>query len=317
MNDKGEKLKIGISACLVGDNVRHNGGNKKFRLLDTMKDSFEFIKICPEVAVGMGVPRPAVRLLKKENKIHLVQSKDITVDFTDKMSNFASEFCNNLPDDLCGFIVKKGSPTCAKYDSKIYSEKGIPSDKSPGMFTKKLLLTKPLLPVEDEGRLNDHGLRDLFLKKIYARHRWLVICKDGYKPEKIINFHRDYKYIITAHSPSSVHVLGGLLSNLKGYNIKDVFKEYITIFLECLSFAAKRKHTTVALQHISGYFKEHLTSDEINELYNSIMSYSKGSESLISSITLMKHYIRKYNIKYLETQYFFHPYPPELMHDFI
>ena len=309
-----EKIKIGISSCLLGENVRYDGGHKLDRYItDTLGQYFEWVPVCPEVAYGLPVPREAMHLLGDPDSPRLVTIRT-GVDHTEGMLKWATEKLKELErQELCGFIFKSRSPSSGIGGVKVYTPSGMPSQRGVGIFGGAFTKRFPLIPVIDDGRLHDPGLRENFIERAFVYKRWQEFMKKGSALKELILFHTEHKLLILSHSPKHFSVLGRLVANAKNYKPEELYSEYIKILMESLRLIATIKKNTNVLLHIIGYFKKQLSSNDKQELLEVIESYHKGFVPLIVPITLIKHYVRKFDEPYLKRQYYLNPHPLELM----
>ncbi len=308
-----EKVKIGISACLVGKKVRYDGLHKQDHYItDTLGEYFDFIPLCPEVEYGLPVPREPMRLTGDPQDPRLMTIRT-GIDHTEGMKKWARERLNELDgQELCGFIFKSRSPSSGMKGVKVYDEKGVPHAIGVGIFARAFMKKFPLIPVIDEGRLNDPGLREIFVEKVFVFHRWLESLNKGGSMKNLLEFHTNHKLLMLAHSPRHVTTLGRFIAGSEG--LAEQLKEvYIETMMEGLSLSATTKKHTNVLSHIMGYFKKQLTADEKQELLEIIGNYHRGSIPLIVPVTILNHYVRKYNEPYLKKQVYLNPTPLELM----
>lgn len=308
-----EKIKMGISTCLLGENVRYNGGHQLDRYLtDTLGKYFSYVPVCPEVEYGLPVPREAMRLVGKPENARLVTIKTGT-DHTEGMLRWAEKRIDELEkEDLSGFIFKAKSPSSGMQAVKVYGPSGMPVHKGVGIFAGAFMRRFPLLPVEEDGRLHDPALRENFIERVFAYKRWQKLLKQGRSVRHLIDFHTDHKLLMMSHSPKHYTALGRLVAAAKDHK-GDLFAEYIRTLMEGLRLIATAKKHTNVLHHIMGYFKKQLTADEKQELLEIIDRYHRQLVPLIVPITLILHYVRKYGEPYLERQHYLQPHPMELM----
>lgn len=304
------KPRIGISSCLLGENVRYNGSHKRDSFItDTLSQFVELAGVCPEVECGMGVPRETIRLVGDPNNPRLVTTNS-GVDKTDMMQKWISSKLFEMEKaNLCGFIFKSKSPSSGMERVKVYNDHGGISGRAPGMFARAFMEHFPLLPCEDEGRLNDPDLRENFIERIFTLNRYRENVASTGKTSALVTFHADHKYLLMSHSEKHCRAMGRLVAGgIKG----GVLNIYEQLLLEAMKLkATTAKHVNV-LQHIMGYFKKHLTHDEKEELLETIEYYRSGLIPLIVPVTLLNHYERIHKDKYLATQYYLHPHPLEL-----
>jgi uncharacterized protein YbgA (DUF1722 family)/uncharacterized protein YbbK (DUF523 family) len=308
-----EKIKLGISTCLLGENVRYDGGHKLDRFLtDTLGQYVEYIPVCPEVECGLPVPREPMHLEGDPGSPRLVTTHT-KQDMTDRMVRWANKRVVALEiEDLCGFIFKSNSPSSGMERVKVYNEKGMPVKKGVGIFVRIFIEHFPLLPVEDEGRLHDPKVRDNFIERIFALKRWREVLERKESRGNVVDFHARHKFLILSHSPKYYQTMGKLVAKAKDLPLKELYQEYQTLLMESLYLRTSAKKNTNVLQHMMGYFKEELSSDEKQELLEVIDHYKKEYLPLIVPVTLFQHYVRKYNQPYLKQQVYLNPHPLEL-----
>jgi uncharacterized protein YbgA (DUF1722 family)/uncharacterized protein YbbK (DUF523 family) len=304
-----KKIPIGISSCLLGQNVRFDGGHKRDSYITgTLSEYFDFHPFCPEVEIGLGTPRPTIHLVKIDNAIHCVGVKDPEMDVTERLRSRA-EFQKDLHADLCGYILKKDSPSCGMERVKVYTG-AQPHKEGVGIYAQEMMRNNPLLPVEEEGRLGDSGLRENFIQRVYVLYRWKLMLAEGLTPNKLTHFHARHKLIIMSHADYSE--LGQLLAGLTKANLVPIAEQYILQLMTTLKKIATRKNHVNVLQHIQGYLKKDLNADDKAELCEVIEQYRNGHVPLIVPLTLLKHHFRKAPDTYIEESYYMSPYPQEL-----
>lgn len=306
------KPRIGISSCLLGEMVRYNGTHKRDRFItDTLSQFIDIVGVCPEYECGMGVPRETIRLVGNPDNPRLLTT-NTGRDLTDMMQKWIRIKLSELEkENLCGFIFKSKSPSSGMERVKVYNNHGGVAGRAPGMFARAFMEHFPLLPCEDEGRLNDPDLRENFIERIFTLNRYRENVAGTGKAVALVKFHADHKYLLMSHSEKHCRAMGRLVAGgIKGGN--KVFDIYEQQLLEAMKLKATvAKHINV-LQHIMGYFKKHLTHDEKEELLETIGHYRNELMPLIVPVTLLNHYERKYRDEYLATQYYLHPHPVEL-----
>ena len=307
------KIRLGISACLLGEKVRFDGGHKWDRFItETLGKFVEFVPVCPEVECGLGIPREAMHLVVAPEGPRLVTVRT-QVDYTELMLAWARKRVVELEQkDLCGFIFKSDSPSSGMERVKIYSGKGGPAKTGVGMFAREFMQHFPLLPVEEEGRLHDPGLRENFLERLFSLKRWRDTLALGPKPGHLVDFHTRHKLLIMSHSPKHYELLGKLVAQIKGILLPELYEQYETQLMEALRLKTTIKKNVNVLLHVMGYFKKNLSPAEKEELLEIIDEYRKGYVPLIVPVTLLNHYVRKYDQYYLKDQYYLHPHPIEL-----
>lgn len=307
-------IKIGVSSCLLGNPVRYDGGHKRDEYLtSTLAKHVEFVSVCPECEAGFGVPRKAMRLMADASSARLVV-RETGEDKTEAMNRWIHKKLEELSGmQLCGFILKSKSPSCGMERVKIYNAKNAVQGSGAGLFGGALLRRFPLLPVEEEGRLHDEGIREHFIVRIFAHRRWLDLVAEKATPARIVEFHAGHKYLLMAHNPAILRELGKLTARVKEFEPKEFLRTYENLFMEALKTKSTVKKNVNVLQHLAGYFKKELSADEREELVSLIEDYRNGLTPILAPLTLLKHYIRKYRAEYLLGQYYLSPHPAELL----
>lgn len=308
-----EKIRIGISTCLLGENVRYDGGHRRDRLItDTIGQFVEFVPVCPEMECGLGVPRESMHLEGDPESPRLITSRT-RIDHTERMTTWARTRVKELEaEDLCGFIFKSNSPSSGMERVRVYNEKGMPQKKGVGMFARAFMDHFPLIPVEEDGRLHDIRLRENFIERIFALKRWRELLDRNQSTGKLVAFHTQHKLLILSHSPKHSRILGKLVAEAKNIPAEQLYSQYEMLLMEALRLKTTIKKNINVLQHMMGYFKKQLSADEKQELLEVIHEYREGFIPLIVPITLIKHYVRKYDQPYLKQQIYLNPHPVEL-----
>ncbi|HOG08743.1 MAG: DUF523 and DUF1722 domain-containing protein [Syntrophales bacterium] len=310
-----EKIRVGISTCLLGKHVRYDGGHQEDRYLThTLSRYFDWVPVCPEVEYGLGVPREAMRLVGDPERPRLVTIRT-AVDHTDGMKRWARERLSALErEGLGGFVFKSKSPSSGMAAVKVYPDTGgSPVKKGVGIFAAALMERFPLLPVEEDGRLHDPSLRETFLERIFVYHRWRELWRDGGRMADLVRFHAEHKLLLLSHSPKHVTLLGRLVANPERRPLRALREAYLRGMMEGLKLPATTRKNTNVLDHMAGYFKKRLTADEKEELRNVIDRYHRGLVPLVVPLTLLGHYVRRYDEPYLKRQVYLNPHPLELM----
>ncbi|CAA0111458.1 YbgA family protein [Zhongshania aliphaticivorans] len=304
-------IRIGISACLLGDQVRYDGGHKRLPFAsEELSRHFDFIKICPEQAIGMGVPRPTIRLVGDADSPRLLGSTDSSLDVTEKMTVFARDTAATL-DYISGYILCAKSPSCGMERVPVYSEEGAGLGKiGVGLFAKQLMDAQPLLPVEENGRLNDVHLRENFVLRVVAYSRWQTMMAEGLSAKRLQDFHRRHKFLLLAHNQPLYRELGPIVA--ESGDLNDMADRYIQKFMQAIRQPATIKNHTNTLMHIQGFFKDHLDSSDKAQLSDVIKEYAAGMLPLLVPLEMLSMFLKKYQIDYLLDQYYFTPYPRDL-----
>lgn len=307
-------IRIGISSCLLGNHVRYDSGHKRDAfLVDTLGDYVEWVPVCPEVEIGMGIPRPTLRLALVEGEVRLLRPKDDT-DHTEAMHSYATRRVRALAsEDLSGYVLKKDSPSCGMERVKVYGSGMMATRSGRGLFAAKLLEAFPNLPVEEEGRLNDAVLRENFIERVFAYRRVRTFFRDRWSIGGLVAFHTIHKLQLMAHSPKAYAELGRMVAAAQGEDRATVRSAYENGFMQALGVTATRRRHTNVLQHMAGYFKRDIDEAARRELAVVIDDYRLGLVPLIVPMTLVRHYVRLVKVAYLETQVYLQPHPKELM----
>jgi len=310
-----EKIRLGVSRCLLGDMVRYDGGHQLDRFVAHTLGAFvEFVPVCPEVECGMPIPREAVRLVGGVDRPRL-KGRETGRDFTEQMESWAARRLDALArEGLCGFIFKSGSPSSGLERIKVYPEGGGKqpvSYKGVGVFARMFQERFPLLPVEDDGRLHDMGLRENFVERIFAVRRWQEARGRG-GMGVLVEFHTRHKLLVLAHSTELYRQMGRLVADGKARAEAELFSLYEELLLRALRLLATPKKHANVLMHCLGYFKKQLGSDEKQEMLELIERYRTEQVPLIVPVTLLNHYVRKYQEPYLAAQAYLNPHPAEL-----
>lgn len=314
MSDGTAKIPVGISSCLLGAAVRFNGGHKRFRLCsDEWARWFDFKPLCPEVGIGMGVPRPPVRLVETHPGQIDVVDPDSGNTYTEALRGYAQEQRSALK-DLRGFVLAAKSPSCGLQGVKVYLPNGHPNASGRGAFADELVKRYPLLPVEDSGRLIDAGLRENFVQRVFVYHDWRTNEAAGWTPQSLTDFHARHKFLLLAHRPKAYMELGRLLADFRRAAIEDISHRYIEIFMAALSKPASRGGHSNALMHIQGYLKTVLIPLERQSLRRVVEQYRVGDVPLVVPITMLQHYLEKHAdvAQYAARQAYLAPYPAAL-----
>ncbi|WP_049853568.1 YbgA family protein [Dickeya fangzhongdai] len=308
-------IPVGISACLLGNPVRFDGGHKRLAFaVEQLAPYFHFEPVCPEMAIGLPVPRPALRLVKSdEGRLRLLASNGSGLDVTDNMAAFSAEKAAELA-HLCGYIVCAKSPSCGMERVKIYDAAQNNARKSGvGLFTQQVRETLPWLPVEEDGRLHDPALRENFIARVYALHEFNQLWKKGLSRGALMSFHSRYKLLLLAHSQPEYRELGPFVAAMDQWNSLEAFAaQYRLRFMTLLSRPASRRNHTNVLMHVQGYFRRQLTAGQRQELTQLIDRYRQGMQPLLAPLTLLRHYMAEYPDAWLAQQRYFDPYPEAL-----
>lgn len=304
---------VGISSCLLGEKVRFDGGHKRDNYIcDFLADYVDFLPICPEVGMGMTIPRPAIRLIGDPDNPRLVEVKNNNIDYTELMQNYAHQTMPALQ-TISAYILKSNSPSCGWKRVKIYQEGARTSMAGQGVFAQVLQASYPDLPIEEEGRLNDPRLRENFIERLFIYHEWQELFTDGLTAAKLVDFHTRHKLTLMAHHPAKAKMLGQKIAKIDAENLDQIAVDYRRDLMEITTFMATPKKHANVLQHCLGYFKSKIDAKDKQELLKAIDDYRIGLLPLIVPITLLKHHLNHHEQPYLNKQSYINPYPAALM----
>lgn len=306
------RIKIGISSCLLGEKVRFDSGHKRNSfIINVLAPHFEFIPFCPEMDIGLGVPRETIRLVLVDDEIRCVGTKTKELDVTDQLKESARKQ-THWQQDLCGYILKKDSPSCGMERVRLYKN-DMPERNGTGIYAAGLMQNFPYLPVEEEGRLGDAVLRENFIQRVFVYARWRALIQDNFSWKTLTDFHANHKYIYMSHDQNKAQDLGRWLANSNKMELNDLKQNYLDKMMFILKKRASRKTHANTLQHIQGYLTSVLTKDDKQELSEVIDQYRKGLLPLIVPITLLKHHFRNNPHPYITNSFYMKPHPSELM----
>lgn len=332
-----ERLRLGVSSCLLGRNVRYDGGHKRDSfLMDTLNPYVEWVQVCPEIDIGLGTPRPPIRLERAARRgangsegnggddssaagggVRLVMP-DTGEDLTDRMTEYAERKVEVLREKrLAGYILKSKSPSCGMERVRLYDENGVPSRDGVGIYAAVLTHRMPTLPTEEEGRLNDPRLRENFISRIFARGRWLDLEAEGLTMHALTSFHARHKYLLMSRDPEGARKLGRLLGEAGTVSseteVAEVGAAYEAGLSDTLAHLPSRGRHTNVLQHLAGSVSDRIDDGDRAELTEAIHGYRSGLVPLIVPVTLLRHHIRRLEVEYLADQVYLEPHPHELM----
>ncbi len=301
---------VGISACLTGAPVRHDGGHRHARFCTGALARFVTLSpLCPEVGAGLGVPRPAMQLRRQRDEVRLVARRSGT-DHTGALQAWSASVMPTLA-TLSGFILMGKSPSCGMTRVRCYDEHGTLRGLSEqGLFAQALQRHFPLLPVEEAGRLNDPVLRENFIARVFVYHDWQQ--SQPLTPAALIAFHTRHKLQLLAHSQHAYRTLGALLGNLRARPLEMLAGDYIQGLMAALATPARRGAHVNVLQHIAGYFRGRISADERLAMQEQIDAYLRGEVPLVVPVTLLRQWLRRAPDRYLAEQAYLQPYPDAL-----
>lgn len=313
-HDEDLPLRVGVSGCLLGQEVRFDGQHARNRFVtDVLGSWVEWVPLCPEVEIGLGIPRPTVRLAGTSDAPRLVETTSGR-DHTDGMVTFSEAAAARLVrEGLDGYIVKKDSPSCGMERVRVYDANGVPKRDGVGIFTAALRRALPSLPVEEEGRLNDAPLRENFIERLFGRNRWRALERRGPDRGALVAFHTAHKLLLWSHDEVGMRHLGRLLGDAGKIDDGELFDRYGAGFHRVMAQKAKRSAHFNVMQHAMGYLKDRLDRGDKRETMRAMEDFRLGLVPLVVPLTLLRFHVRKYQIEYLEGQLYFEPHPKELL----
>lgn len=308
------RIPVGVSSCLLGQAVRYDGGHKHDRYVTgVLGRYFEYVAWCPEALAGLGVPRPPIRLAGDPDAPRAVRVADASVDVTDALLAAARRATPEMG-ALRGYVFKRGSPSCGMERVKVYGTPGKSPRMGRGLFAHAVMQAYPLLPCEEEGRLNDAPLRESFVERVFAYDRWLRTMAEGFRPGRLVAFHTRHKLLLLSHSEIHYRAAGRLVAEA-GRRDRDrgqLAREYLATFMEGMRRRATRRRHTNVLQHLAGYLKRTLDEGDRRALAGIIEEYRSGAVPLVVPIRFLRHHFRRSPDRYVEMQHYLEPYPDDL-----
>jgi uncharacterized protein YbgA (DUF1722 family)/uncharacterized protein YbbK (DUF523 family) len=307
-------FRLGVSSCLLGNEVRFDGGHKRDRFLtDLLGEFVEWVPVCPEVESGLGTPRPAMRLVRREAGVRMLEIRSGR-DHTAAVKRFSERRLRALRAlELSGYVLKKDSPSCGMTHVKVYGEKGRPKRDGRGLFAAALMEACPNLPIEDEGRLHDAALRENFIERVFAYRRLAASLRGRWTRGRVVAFHSAHKLQLMAHSTVAYRELGRLVGEMKQKPRAELRSEYESGFMAALTRVATRGRNANVLQHAAGHLKKELDAASRGELSELIHAYRNGLVPLVVPVTLLRHHALLHGSDYLLGQSYLEPHPRELM----
>ena len=307
------KIRLGISSCLLGQRVRYDGNHKLDSFLtDTLGQYFEWVPVCPEVAIGLGVPRPPIRLVGSTAAPRAVGVQDDSIDVTDKLAAYGKQQARKLT-DLSGYVFKSRSPSCGMERVKVYPHAGAPAKSGRGVYADAFLAAQPWLPAEEEGRLSNPHLRENFIERVFVYRRWQEHTARGLTAARLVEFHTRHKLALMAHDVVAYSALGRLVAQAGRHHLKESGREYLVRLMQAFQHLATRQRHANVLLHLMGYLKKHLDAGDKAELLAMIHAYRRGEAPFAAPLTLLKHHFRRHPDLYVAGQTYLNPDPRELL----
>ena len=314
MSNISKKPQIGVSACLASQAVRFDGGfmSNKF-ILNECTPFFDIHTVCPEVEMGLGIPRQVIQLRDFEGEIKLVYSKNPENEITPEMREFSERRIKSLP-TLDGYIFKKDSPSCGVFKVPVKNNKsGMRKRNGIGIFAQAFKDKHPNVPTEDEGRLNDKGIRENFLERVYAHYRWRQIAETQNPLKSFRDYHKKYKLILMAKDNNAYRQLGRMVASVNKNNFNEVSEQYFCLFMQAMSNIPSHGHHINVMMHILGYLKDQLNKKDKAELLEWFETYREERVARVTPLMLLQHHFNRHQNDYIAEQYYFSPFPSKLM----
>ena len=298
-------IRIGISSCLLGNAVRYDGRHRcDHYITRTLGRYFDFVPVCPEVAIGLGVPRPPIRLTGDVMQPHAVGVEDDSLDVTRPLAAYAGRMAREL-DDISGYIFKARSPSCGVGSVPVHGNRS--RTQASGVFAAGILAAMPLLPVEQEDRLGDPVRRENFLGRVLVYHRWQGLVAQGVSAARVVEFHTAHKLVVMAHGAEHYRRIGRLVAQAGRQPVRAFAREYIGQLMEALAHHATPKRHANVLMHLMGYLKKQLTPADKAELLALIDACRLGQMPLITAHAVLRHHFRRHPDDYVARQYYLYP----------
>ena len=313
------RIKVGVSSCLLGEKVRWDGDHKRDETIKKLLGKFfEWVPTCPEVEVGMGIPRETVQLQGDPKAPRMVGTTTGT-DWTTRMNRYSKRRSDELVKlGVCGYIFKSRSPSCGISGIPVIVKNGKIQNNGRGLFAELFMQRCTLVPVEDEGRLQDARIRENFITRVFAWHRLAQLLNGRLSRKALVEFHTAHKFLLLAHSRKHYDALGKLVANAKQHSPSELKCRYAEAFMQTLSFKTSTKKNADVLYHMLGFFKKLLSEVEKQDVIEAIEDYRKERVPLAKPITLIKRHVRKHKIDYLADQVYLNPYPKErMLHSYV
>lgn len=309
----GERIRLGVSSCLLGATVRYDGGHKRDAYVTgTLSKYFELVPVCPEVAIGLGTPRPPLRLVRSGDGVRVRGVADPGCDVTDPLRDYGRAMAARL-DGISGYLFKRGSPSCGMERVKVHGGKGAPAGRSAGAYAAAFMAARPLLPCEEEGRLGDPGRRGNFFERVFVFRRWQALVRGGPGPAQLAAFHRDHECLVLSHDQGACRRLGRLVAGAGRREIGALASEYADELMRALARPATRRGHRNVLEHLFGFVSRHLDAADRAEMAAALDDYHAGFLPLAVPITLLRRHLRRHPHPWTAGQVYLHPHPAELM----
>lgn len=307
-------MRVGVSSCLLGAEVRWDGGHKRERFLtDVLAPFVEWVPVCPEAELGMGIPREPVHLLRESDGLRMVATRS-GEDWTERMRAWAARRAREIEArELCGYVLKKDSPSCGMERVKVKAHAGPGKREGRGLFAEALMERLPALPVEEEGRLNDAPLRENWIERVFAYRRLRSLFAGRWTLGSLVAFHAAHKLQLLAHSTEAYRSLGRVVAHAKETPRAELRERYEREFMAALGVRATRGRHVNVLEHCIGYLRDRVTPGVRASLAAQIADYRAGLVPLVVPVAMLRHYVVQLELEYLAQQTYLDPHPKELM----
>ncbi|MFI5320801.1 MAG: YbgA family protein [Myxococcota bacterium] len=307
-------VRVGVSSCLLGSAVRWDGGHKRDAFLTEWLAPFvEWVPVCPELELGMGVPREPVHLRREGGELRMLGNRS-GADWTARMSAFAKRRASEIEaQELCGYVLKRGSPSCGLENVPVRGSAVLGKRDGRGLFAAALAARMPSLPIEEEGRLNDAALRENWIERVFAYRRVRALFAARWTIGGLVAFHAAHKLQLLAHSPEAYRALGRMVARAKQTPRAELRASYERAFMRALAVRATRGRHVKVLEHCVGYLRGRADASVRASLAAQIADYRAGCLPLIVPVTMLRHYAVQLELEYLAQQLYLDPHPNELM----
>jgi uncharacterized protein YbgA (DUF1722 family)/uncharacterized protein YbbK (DUF523 family) len=306
-------MKIAVSGCLLGEEIRFNGGHSLDRFVTQSLGKYvQFVSFCPE-DLAFGTPRPTIRLVEDDQEGYYVQSSDKEQDVTEKLlhtNNHELQKIENEP--IRGIIFKSKSPSCGFGSAMIYRTNGYSKEKGDGLFVKMCKERFPLLPMEEEARLNDPWLRENFIMQLFAYDDFENFKLSNPTMKALVSFHQSYKFMLQAKNEMMYRELGQIVGNHEGLRFDEILREYEILFKTAIAQKSSIRKNRNVLEHMAGFVKDKVNEVEKEMLHEQIRDYANKIVPLIAPLSRLHMFAKAYHVEYLLNQKFLHPYPKDL-----
>lgn len=314
MVNKFVRPTIFLSACIEFESCRYDGEMIRDDYVRRLLDYVDIVRVCPELSIGLGAPREAVRLVEKKGETTKLLSVKNGFDYTKKMEDFSEKYVEKLKKkNVDGFILKAKSPTCGIRNVKVYKDIGkanVVHAKNDGLFAKRILDNFNNVPVETERRLSNYKIRDHFYIYLFTLADFNRI---DINMKSLVSFHSKNKYLFMTYNQTKLKVLGNIVANHGKLKVTTLFEQYYDALTRLLQSATSMKKRVNVMTHIYGYFKNQLNALEKEYYFEVLNQYMNSSVPYSNVYAVLKGWVIRFNEAYLNSQTVFEPYPKELI----